>query len=107
MLAVRGSLFLPRLPVWYCWAGKHALLKSRRAASSFSFSSSFSSSPPSPRLFSPLGSLRLYSSASAMADLSVALIAPNGQQYTQPTGLFINNEFVKGNGGTIVSVDPA
>jgi aldehyde dehydrogenase (NAD(P)+) len=42
-----------------------------------------------------------------MADLSVALTAPNGQQYTQPTGLFINNEFVKGNGGTIVSVDPA
>ncbi|QKX61851.1 uncharacterized protein TRUGW13939_09007 [Talaromyces rugulosus] len=42
-----------------------------------------------------------------MADLSIALTAPNGQQYTQPTGLFINNEFVKGNGGTIVSVDPA
>ena len=29
-----------------------------------------------------------------MADLEVKLTAPNGVSYTQPTGLFINNEFV-------------
>jgi hypothetical protein len=43
----------------------------------------------------------------AMTDLAVEITAPNGKKYTQPTGLFINNEFVKGNGGTIVSIDPA
>ncbi|OCL00795.1 aldehyde dehydrogenase-like protein [Cenococcum geophilum 1.58] len=30
-----------------------------------------------------------------MSDLSVELTAPNGVKYTQPTGLFINNEWVK------------
>lgn len=42
-----------------------------------------------------------------MSGLSVEITAPNGHKYTQPTGLFINNEFVKGNGGTITSIDPA
>jgi aldehyde dehydrogenase (NAD(P)+) len=42
-----------------------------------------------------------------MSDLSVEITAPNGLKYTQPTGLFINNEFVEGNGGTITSIDPA
>ncbi|EEA26383.1 hypothetical protein EYB25_003623 [Talaromyces marneffei] len=42
-----------------------------------------------------------------MSDLSVEITAPNGFKYTQPTGLFINNEFVKGSGGTITSIDPA
>jgi aldehyde dehydrogenase (NAD+) len=42
------------------------------------------------------------------ADLHVELEAPNGRKYTQPTGLFINNEFVpSSHGGTIVSIDPA
>ncbi|KAI1633767.1 aldehyde dehydrogenase domain-containing protein [Biscogniauxia mediterranea] len=41
-------------------------------------------------------------------DLSVELTAPNGVKYTQPTGLFINNEFVKSSdGATIDSIDPA
>ncbi|UZP43424.1 hypothetical protein NXS19_011240 [Fusarium pseudograminearum] len=40
--------------------------------------------------------------------LEVQLTAPNGCQYTQPTGLFINNEFVKAKSGkTIVAIDPA
>ncbi|KAF5234316.1 hypothetical protein FAUST_7701 [Fusarium austroamericanum] len=40
--------------------------------------------------------------------LEVQLTAPNGRQYTQPTGLFINNEFVKAKSGkTIVAIDPA
>lgn len=43
-----------------------------------------------------------------MSDLSVQLTAPNGVTYTQPTGLFINGEFVKAaKGGTITSIDPA
>ncbi|KAI1492459.1 aldehyde dehydrogenase domain-containing protein [Biscogniauxia mediterranea] len=41
-------------------------------------------------------------------DLSVELTAPNGVKYTQPTGLFINNEFVESSdGATIDSIDPA
>ncbi|KAF6835291.1 aldehyde dehydrogenase C922.07c-like protein 1 [Colletotrichum plurivorum] len=43
-----------------------------------------------------------------MSDLSIQLEAPNGVKYTQPTGLFINNEFVKSSTGeTIDSIDPA
>lgn len=43
-----------------------------------------------------------------MAGLSVELTAPNGVKYTQPTGLFINNEFVAAaSGQTITSIDPA
>lgn len=39
---------------------------------------------------------------------SVQLTAPNGVSYSQPTGLFINNEFVPATGGeTITSIDPA
>ncbi|KAH8598171.1 putative aldehyde dehydrogenase [Bisporella sp. PMI_857] len=42
-----------------------------------------------------------------MADLSIELTAPNGRKYTQPTGLFINNEWVKGSEGkTITSINP-
>ncbi|OHF02294.1 aldehyde dehydrogenase [Colletotrichum orchidophilum] len=43
-----------------------------------------------------------------MSDLSVELTAPNGVKYTQPTGLFINNEFVKSAKGEVIdSIDPA
>ncbi|EME41389.1 hypothetical protein DOTSEDRAFT_73717 [Dothistroma septosporum NZE10] len=43
-----------------------------------------------------------------MSDLSVELEAPNGRRWTQPTGLFINNEFVAAKSGkTITSIDPA
>lgn len=44
-----------------------------------------------------------------MADsLFVDITTPNGRQYQQPTGLFINNEFRPSSGGqTIVSLDPA
>ena len=39
---------------------------------------------------------------------SVEIVAPNGVRYQQPTGLFINNEFVPATGGqTITSLDPA
>ncbi|EHK98351.1 putative Aldehyde dehydrogenase [Glarea lozoyensis 74030] len=42
-----------------------------------------------------------------MSDLSVELTAPNGRKYTQPTGLFINNEWVKSSSGTkITSINP-
>ncbi|RDW64533.1 aldehyde dehydrogenase ALDH [Aspergillus mulundensis] len=42
-----------------------------------------------------------------MPDLFVDLVAPNGTRYTQPTGLFINNEFIASSGQTITSLDPA
>lgn len=43
-----------------------------------------------------------------MAPAFLELEAPNGVKYTQPTGLFINNEFVDSSSGqTITSIDPA
>lgn len=42
-----------------------------------------------------------------MADLKVDLTAPNGKKISLPTGLFINNEFVKATGGqTVTSINP-
>ncbi|MCJ1306379.1 hypothetical protein MMC25_000021 [Agyrium rufum] len=42
-----------------------------------------------------------------MADLSVKLKAPNGREFTLPTGLFINNEFVASKkGDKITSINP-
>ncbi|KAI0382069.1 aldehyde dehydrogenase [Hypomontagnella monticulosa] len=42
-----------------------------------------------------------------MADLKVDLTAPNGKKFTLPTGLFINNEFVKSSSGAkITSINP-
>ncbi|KAI0593379.1 aldehyde dehydrogenase [Biscogniauxia sp. FL1348] len=42
-----------------------------------------------------------------MADLNIDLTAPNGRTFTLPTGLFINNEFVKAIAGdTISSINP-
>jgi hypothetical protein len=41
-----------------------------------------------------------------MSDISVELTAPNGKKYTQPQGLFINNEFVKSvSGEKITSIN--
>ncbi|KAI9847447.1 MAG: hypothetical protein M1838_000866 [Thelocarpon superellum] len=43
-----------------------------------------------------------------MSDLHITLTAPNGRKYRQPTGLFINNEFVKSKSGEkITSVNPS
>ena len=43
-----------------------------------------------------------------MVPLFADLEAPNGVKYRQPTGLFINNEFVESSSNqTIVSLDPA
>ncbi|KAI7286888.1 retinal dehydrogenase 2 [Hortaea werneckii] len=42
-----------------------------------------------------------------MSDLAVELTAPNGNKYTQPTGLFINNEWVASSkGNKITSINP-
>jgi aldehyde dehydrogenase (NAD+) len=42
-----------------------------------------------------------------MSDLTVELTAPNGVKYTQPTGLFINNEWVASSkGNKITSINP-
>lgn len=41
------------------------------------------------------------------SELAVELTAPNGRKYTQPIGLFINNEWVKSsNGQKLTSVNP-
>lgn len=43
-----------------------------------------------------------------MSNLTVELTAPNGRKYTQPTGLFINNEFVASKSGEKLStINPA
>lgn len=43
-----------------------------------------------------------------MARLTIELEAPNRVKYTQPTGLFIGNEFVASRSGkTLTSIDPA
>ncbi|KAF2158021.1 aldehyde dehydrogenase [Myriangium duriaei CBS 260.36] len=45
-----------------------------------------------------------------MAAKSIELVAPNGRKWQQPTGLFINNEFVKSSSSapkTVTSIDPA
>lgn len=42
-----------------------------------------------------------------MAAPAVALTAPNGRSYSQPIGLFINNEWVpSSDGGKITSINP-
>lgn len=39
--------------------------------------------------------------------MEVELSAPNGKKWTQPLGLFINNEFVQSsNGQKIASINP-
>lgn len=38
-------------------------------------------------------------SSSIMSDVAVQLTAPNGRKYSQPIGLFINNEFVPSKSG--------
>ncbi|KAF9894025.1 hypothetical protein FE257_008997 [Aspergillus nanangensis] len=43
-----------------------------------------------------------------MESLVLDIVTPNGHHYKQPTGLFINNEFVAAaSGQTITSIDPA
>lgn len=78
------------------------------------FRLSSSSSSASPRilcsLHSPLLSVRkrlFHSSPSIMSDLSIKLTTPNGRTYDQPTGLFINNEFVAAKSGEkLASINP-
>ena len=42
-----------------------------------------------------------------MSDLSIDLTAPNGKKITLPTGIFINNEFIKSKSGEkITSINP-
>lgn len=43
-----------------------------------------------------------------MSNVSVNLTAPNGRKYTQPIGLFINNEFVAAKSGDkFASINPS
>ncbi|EXF81469.1 aldehyde dehydrogenase [Colletotrichum fioriniae PJ7] len=64
--------------------------------------------PAARHFFSSTPHHRQSDNIAAMSDLSVDLTAPNGVKYTQPTGLFINNEFVKSAKGELIdSIDPA
>ncbi|KAI0127269.1 putative aldehyde dehydrogenase Ald3 [Xylariales sp. AK1849] len=55
----------------------------------------------------PLISKYRFSTTVKMPSLSVDLTAPNGKKFTLPTGLFINNEFVKSSSGDkITSINP-
>jgi hypothetical protein len=50
---------------------------------------------------------RFLSAPYKMSDLSIDLTAPNGKKFTLPTGIFINNEFVKSKSGEkITSINP-
>ena len=43
-----------------------------------------------------------------MSDIFMQLTAPNGRSYTQPIGLFINNEFVAAKSGEkFATVNPS
>lgn len=57
--------------------------------------------PPSTcnRRFSIFNNNRPFHSSRIMSDLMLSLTAPNGRQYSQPIGLFINNEFVTSKAG--------
>lgn len=60
-----------------------------------------------PRLI-PISSSRRFHASAIMSNLSVQLTAPNGRSYTQPIGLFINNEFVASKSGEkIASINPS
>lgn len=49
-----------------------------------------------------------HSTRFVMSDISVQLTAPNGRSYTQPIGLFINNEFVAAKSGEkFATVNPS
>lgn len=91
---------------------KRVLLRSTAPLFSSSSTSSTSSFAHSCRLAAPeFASLSAkpfsISSIFKMSNLQVDLTAPNGRKITLPTGLFINNEFVKATGGqTITSISP-
>lgn len=77
-----------------------------RGLASFSFvlplrglTSAFKSTPPA---------RHFHSSPVIMSNVSVQLTAPNGRKYTQPIGLFINNEFVPSKSGDkFASINPS
>ena len=51
---------------------------------------------------------RLFHSSRIMSDLQLSLTAPNGRQYLQPVGLFINNQFVAAKSGDkFATISPA
>ncbi|KAI9884325.1 MAG: hypothetical protein M1823_003886 [Watsoniomyces obsoletus] len=56
----------------------------------------------------PIQVRRALSGYAKTTDLYARVTAPNGREYTQPLGLFIDNEFVRSKSGdTIVSINPS
>jgi hypothetical protein len=108
-LLLMYKLFLP-LPAHL----RKTVFQELKCASKSSLSPLSSSSPfrPSPScthqaIRSDISYSRPFSSTRKMSDLSIELTAPNGRKYTQPTGLFINNEWVKSSDGKkITSINP-
>ncbi|ORY59638.1 aldehyde dehydrogenase [Pseudomassariella vexata] len=94
---------------------RHPLLRLPRLYPSTRLSPSLFTSPSSARYFLPSTQIRSnlfirkhkHTKIFNMADLKVDLTAPNGKKFTLPTGLFINNEFVKSSSGDkITSINP-
>ena len=60
-----------------------------------------------PKVVLQLRIIHSFDSPARMSDLEIELTAPNGRKYKQPTGLFINNEWVKSKKGEkITSINP-
>ena len=51
---------------------------------------------------------RYFHSTRIMSDVVLQLTAPNGRKYSQPIGLFINNEFVPSKSGEkLATINPS
>lgn len=88
-------------------------LSSRLLSSPLCLSRPSDPSPPTPSLplrlpgFPSTARQRTFSTSPKMAGLEVSLTAPNGKKFSLPTGLFINNEFVKSSSGAqLTSINP-
>ena len=60
------------------------------------------------RTLFPVGSRHFHNHGNMAEKLTVELTAPNGRKYAQPTGLFINNEWVaSSDGAKITTINPS
>ena len=78
---------------------------SRRSVRGFR---TFQVSPHQPGIVPRLSRRTVFATSKAMSGLFVDLTTPNGIKYTQPLGLYINNEFVASSGKTrIETINPS
>lgn len=58
--------------------------------------------------FSTSAPFYLCATPTALNKMDIELSAPNGKKWTQPLGLFVNNEFIKSsNDQKLASINPA